>query len=339
MLAYRSTNAASGAVTSVTVRVGNLVNAPGYDVQLTTLRVNGAAVAVPAPANPPAQPVLAANASKAVAARYAKDLAAFNSFWKTYYASPVPLSLRPGWNVVTGDLDGTGAMRSLLVYGDATPPDLNLSGADSSQLRRLSDAAGATDPWKPGHWAATPQKMTGVAIGAGDQPAKVAEVTGQFVAMMHPNDLSFGFSLKGRLVDNSFGSRKFDMFIGNLGSYLDPQTRLPLLGAPTDDAGEPLASYARIADYASFKAGTAANSVAPHLQTIFFAVKDFAGNSKTFALTIYLDPTAPRVGGNANPTGGFTPSASMVALAGQAYVIDAEMFTAISLTDPKRKKA
>jgi len=129
------------------------------------------------------------------------------------------------------------------------------------------------------------------------------------------------------------------MFIGNLGSYLDPQTRLPLLGAPTDDAGEPLASYARIADYASFKAGTAANSVAPHLQTIFFAVKDFAGNSKTFALTIYLDPTAPRVGGNANPTGGFTPSASMVALAGQAYVIDAEMFTAISLTDPKRKKA
>jgi len=74
-----------------------------------------------------------------------------------------------------------------------------------------------------------------------------------------------------------------------------------------------------------------------HLQTMFFAVKDFAGNSKTFALTIFLDSTAPRVGGSANPTGSFNPSASMVALAGQAYVIDAEMFAAISLTDPKKK--
>ncbi len=337
-LSYRSTNAATGAVTNVTVRVGNLVNAPGYNVQLKTLRVNGAAVAVPAPVNPPAQPVLPANATRAVAAKYAKDLAAFNTFWKNSYATPVPLSLRAGWNVVTGDLDGTGAMRSLLIYGDVTGPDLNLSGADTSQLRRLNDTAGAAaDPWKPGHWSAAPQKMVGVALGAGGQPAKVAEVTGQFVAVMNPNDLSFGFSLKGKLVDNSFGSRPFDMFIGNLTSYLDPKERLPLLGAPTDDAGNPLPAYAKIADYASFKAGTNATAVVQHLQTMFFAVKDFAGNSKTFALTIYLDPTARRVEGNANPTGTFSPSASMVALAGQTYVIDAEMFAAISLTYPKKK--
>ncbi len=159
VLSYRSTNAATGAVTKVTVRVGNLVAATGYDVQLKTLRVNGAAVAVPAPVNPPAQPVLATNASKTVAAKYTKDLAAYNTFWKNYYAAPVQLSLRGGWNVVTGDLDGTGAMRSLLVYGDVTGPDLNLSSADSAQLRRLNDTAGAAaDPWKPGHWSAAPQK-------------------------------------------------------------------------------------------------------------------------------------------------------------------------------------
>lgn len=338
VLSYRSTSAASGAVTTITVRVGNLVNAPGYDVQLKTLRVNGAAVAVPVPVHPPALPVLPANATKTVAAAFARELAAYNTFWKNYHATPVQLSLRAGWNVVTGDLDGTGAMRSLLVYGDVTGPDLNLSGADSAQVRRLNDSAGAAaDPWRPGHWSAAPQKMLGVAVGAGDQPAKVAEVTGQFVAVMNPDDLSFGYSLKGRLVDNSFGSRHFDMFIGNLTSYLDPKDRLPLLGTPTDDAGNPLPAYSRIADYASFKAGTNVSAVVQHLQTIFFAVKDLAGNSKAFALTIYLDPTAPRMGGNANPSGNFSPSASMVALAGQAYVIDAEMFATISLTAPKKK--
>jgi hypothetical protein len=57
------------------------------------------------------------------------------------------------------------------------------------------------------------------------------------------------------------------MFIGNLTSYLDPKDRLPLLGTPTDDAGNPLPAYSRIADYASFKAGTSATAVVQHLQT------------------------------------------------------------------------
>jgi len=337
-LSYRSTDATTGTVTNVTVRVGNLVNAAGYAVQIKTLRVNGVAVTAPAPVNPPAQPVATDNPTKAVAKKYAQDLAAYNTFWKNYYASPVLLSLRAGWNVITGDFDGTGALRTLLIYGDVAAPDINLTGPDSSQLRRLADPAGtAADPWQPGRWNAAPQKMLGVAVGSTDQTPKVAEVTGQLVAVMHPNDLSFGFSLKGRLVDNSFGSRPFDMFIGNLTSYLNPKDRLPFLTAPSDDAGNPLANYARISDYASFKAGTNATAVVQHLQTMFFAVKDFAGNSKTFALTIFLDSTAPRVGGSANPTGSFNPSASMVALAGQAYVIDAEMFAAISLTDPKKK--
>jgi hypothetical protein len=81
---------------------------------------------------PPALPVLAANASKTVAATYAKDLAAYNTFWKNYYAAPIQLPLPAGWNVVTGDFDGSGAMRSLRVSGDVTGPDLKLSGADSA---------------------------------------------------------------------------------------------------------------------------------------------------------------------------------------------------------------
>jgi hypothetical protein len=142
-------------------------------------------------------------------------------------------------------------------------------------------------------------------------------------------------------VDNV--ARAFEVFISNLKSYLNPNdpsapgSLVPYLTPPTDDTFTALPNYANIANYKTFKDGTNSTTVVQHLQTIFFAVKDNAGNSKTFALTIYLDPTAPRVGGKSNPSGSVAPSASMIALANEAYVIDLETFLMISLTDPKKK--
>jgi len=170
-------------------------------------------------------------------------------------------------------------------------------------------------------------------------------VTGQFVAVMHPDDLSFGFALKGQVVDNSFGHKSFEVFIGNLKKYLNPSdpsapvgSLVPYLTPPTDDLGNPLPNYVNTADkinipnYQTAKDGTNSVGLVQHLQTIFFAVKDNAGNSKSFALTIYLDSTAPRVGGSANPTGSVTPTASMIALANLIYVIDLETFQTIEGT-------
>ncbi len=330
---------------NVTVKVGNFVPTSGYAVQIKTLTVNGVAVTVPQPINAPALPVKPVPPTgtltpqqlkefKAATDKYNKDLAAYNTYWKNYYNAPVKLSLREGWNIVTGDLDGTGNMRTQLIYGDTIAPDLNLTSPDTNQLRRLTKA---TDPWKPGVWDSTPQKMTGVALGSADLNTKIGEVTGQFVAVMNPDDLSFGFSLKGHVVDNSFGHKSFEVFISNLKSYLNPDGNVPFLTSPTDDAGNALANYGKIANYQSSKDGSNAILLVQHLQTIFFAVKDNAGNSKSFALTIYLDPTAPRVGGNANPTGVVNPSASMIALANQAYVIDLETWQMINLTDPRKK--
>ena len=145
-----------------------------------------------------------------------------------------------------------------------------------------------------------------------------------------------------RVVDNSFGHKSFDVFIGNLTSYLntkDTANKVPFLTPPVDqiENGVALPNYSKIANYQSSKDGTNSTLVVQHLQTIFFGVKDNAGNSKSFAITIYLDPTAPRVGGNANPTGSVNPSASMIALANQAYIIDYDTFQMISGTDPKKK--
>ena len=184
--------------------------------------------------------------------------------------------------------------------------------------------------------------MMGVAVGSTDTTPKIATVTGQFVAVMHPDDLSFGFNLKGEVVDNSFGHKSFGMFIGNLTSYLNPKDPsgkvVPFLTQPTDGDGKAIVNYAKIANYQSMKDATLPpTEVVQHLQTIFFAVKDTAGNSKTFAITIYLDSTAPRVGGNSNPTGAVNPSSSMIALANQAYIIDLETYQMISWTDPKKK--
>ena len=67
-------------------------------------------------------------------------------------SAPVKLSLREGWNVVTGDLDGTGNLRTVLIYGDITPPDLRLTAPDAYQVRRLTTSA---DPWTPGTWDST----------------------------------------------------------------------------------------------------------------------------------------------------------------------------------------
>ncbi len=240
--------------------------------------------------------------------------------------------------MVTGDLDGTGNMRTQLIYGDTIAPDLNLTSPDKNQLRRLSTAS---NPWKPGTWESTPQAMMGVAVGSTDSTPKVTTVTGQFVAVMHPDDLSFGFDLKGEVVDNSFGHKTFGMFIGNLKSYLNPNDAshnlVPYITPPTDGDGNAIPNYAKIANYKTMKDGTNSTEVVQHLQTIFFAIKDNAGNSKTFAITIYLDSTAPRVGGNSNPSGAVNPSSSMIALANQAYIIDLETYQMISWTDPKRK--
>ena len=73
-------------------------------------------------------------------------------YWTNYYNTPVKLSLREGWNVVTGDLDGTGNLRTVLIYGDITPPDLRLTAPDAYQVRRLTTSA---DPWTPGTWDST----------------------------------------------------------------------------------------------------------------------------------------------------------------------------------------
>lgn len=338
--------------TTLTVKVGNFVPASGYAVQLTTLKINGFPVNVPQPLNPPVRPtppvlltgVLTSKqiaANKSAMDKYNRELASFNAYWANYYNTPVKLSLREGWNVVTGDLDGTGKMRTQLIYGDTIAPDLNLSSPNKDQLRRLTNS---TNPWKPGAWDSNPQAMIGVALGSTDRTPKVATVTGQFVAVMNPNDLSFGFALKGQVVDNSFGHKSFEVFIGNLNSYLNPNDPtapgklVPYVTPPTDDQGAALPNYANIANHNSFADGTNSTSVVQHLQTIFFAVKDNAGNSKTFALTIYLDPTAPRVGGDSNPSGSFNPSASMIALANQIYVIDIDTFLMINLTNPNKKK-
>lgn len=360
---------------NMTVKVGNFgpavgfpsapYNAAAYPVQLTTLTVNGVKATIPAPVNPPVlpsppvlQPLIVATpgttltsaqktannnttkANTAATTKYNTDLKAYNAYWSSYYNTPVKLSLREGWNIVSGDLDGTGKSRSQLIYGDSIAPDLNLTAPDKFQLRRLTTAA---NPWTPGTWDSTPQTMLGVALGSSDLTPKVGTVTGQFVAVMHPDDLSFGFDLKGQVVDNSFGHKSFEIFLSNLKQYLNPSDSaapgklVPYLAQPTDGSGGALPNYANITNYQTFKDGTNSASVTQHLQTIFFAVKDTAGNSKTFAVTIYLDSTAPRVGGSANPSGSASPSASMVSLANQAYIIDLDTFLMISLTDPKKK--
>ena len=347
-------NVTADVMTNVTVKIGNFVPASGYAVQIKTLMVNGVPVTIPQPVIPPTLPVPPvpptgtptkeqAAAYKTATDKYNKDLASYNTYWKNYYNTPVKLSLREGWNVVTGDLDSTGKMRSQLIYGDTQTPDLNLTSPDKNQLRRLTTVTPTkTNPWTPGTWDAAAQSIVGVPLGSTNMNPTVATVTGQFVAVMNPDDLSFGFSLKGQVVDNSFGHKSFDVFIGNLTSYLntkDTANKVPFLTPPVDqiENGVALPNYSKIANYQSSKDGTNSTLVVQHLQTIFFGVKDNAGNSKSFAITIYLDPTAPRVGGNANPTGSVNPSASMIALANQAYIIDYDTFQMISGTDPKKK--
>jgi len=187
--------------------------------------------------------------------------------------------------------------------------------------------------------------MTGVAVGG--TTVGTASVNGQFVAVMNPNDLDFGFDLKGQIVDNSFGHKTFELFIGNLKSYLTKDANsnaVPYLTPPTDDQGNPLPNYwdsttgsSKILNYQSFKDPTQSPvAVVQRLQTIFFSIKDSAGNSKNFAITIYLDPTAPRVGGNSNPSGSVNPSASMISLADQIYIIDLDTYNMINLTAPKK---
>lgn len=325
--------AATG-TTTLTVKIGNFIRASGYAVQLTTLTVNGTPVTIPAPTPPPAPP---AGATTLQLANYAKANA---TYWKNYYNTAVKLSLREGWNVVTGDLDGTGNLRTQLIYGDITGPELKLTSPDKYQLRRLS--TDPTNPWAPGTWDQSPQEMTGVYLGSTSSTPVTATVSGQFVAVMNPADLSFGFNMKGQIVDNSFGHKGFEVYISNLKPYLnpsDPSGNLVPYTTPVSYTGSSAANaspYATILDYQSFKDPTAPPvTLAQHLQTIFFAVKDNAGNSKTFALTIFLDPTAPRTGGNSNPSGYVTPSASLIALASQVYVLDLDTFLMIDATKKK----
>jgi hypothetical protein len=224
-------------------------------------------------------------------------------------------------------------------------PELNLTSPDRYQLRRLS--TNPDNPWAPGTWDQTPHSMTGVWLGGSSTTPVTTTVNGQFVTVMNPADLSFGFFMKGRIIDNSFGRKGFEVFISDLRRYLNPSdpsgNLVPYLTPVTySDAPAGSASpYDNILDYDSFKGalqtppdGTPPDPVAltQHLQTMFFAIKDNAGNSKTFALTIYLDPTAPRTGGDANPSGSVTPSASMIALANVLYLIDLETYLMIEGT-------
>ena len=143
-----------------------------------------------------------------------------------------------------------------------------------------------------------------------------------------PRDL--GSQIDGLKVANTRGTGMFAPY-----TNLTTIKNSLLVGNPHSPGG--IGIDRKIANYQSSKDGSNAILLVQHLQTIFFAVKDNAGNSKSFALTIYLDPTAPRVGGNANPTGVVNPSASMIALANQAYVIDLETWQMINLTDPRKK--
>jgi hypothetical protein len=337
---YKFANPASTTgYTNVTVRIGNFVPASGYAVQLKVLKVNGVAVTIPPP-NPPAAPLPGATSRQV--ATYQRNL---TNYWRTYYNTPVKLSLRTGWNLVSGDFDGTGNIRSQLIYGDTTRPELNLTSPDRYQLRRLS--TDSDNPWAPGAWDQTPHTMTGVWLGGSSTTPVTATVSGQFVAVMNPADLSFGFAMKGRIIDNSFGHKSFDVFVNSLSKYLNPSdpsgNLVPYVTPVTyvDATAGSSSPYDEILNYESFKgalqtppggAPPAPVVLTQHLQTMFFAVKDNAGNSKTFAVTIYLDPTAPRTGGNANPSGNVTPSSSMIALANVQYLIDLETFLMIEAT-------
>jgi hypothetical protein len=342
VFSYRFANPASSTgYTNLTVLIGNLVPASGFATQISTLTVNGIPVTIPPAPTPPASPATAT------------QLAQYATALKNYYKTPLKLSLREGWNLVTGNLDGTtnpdGSphLRTQLIYGDITPPELNLTQPDPYQLRRLS--TNAANPWGPGTWDQTPQTMTGVWLGSTSTTPVTATVTGQLVAVMNPLDLDFGFDMKGQVVDNSFGHRSFEVFIQNLKSYLNPNdpsavgSLVPYL-TPVTYVGASAGStspYQNILNYQTFKDPTLTPvTVVQHLQTIFFAVKDYAGNSKVFALTIFLDPTAPRTGGNSTPSGSFTPSASMVALStgtnGVFYIIDLDTYLMISATATKK---
>jgi hypothetical protein len=327
VFSYRYANPASSTgSTSVTLQVGNFIPASGFTPQLTTLTVNGVAVTIPPQPAPPAN----ATATQ------------LKTLMTNYYKTQLKLSLRPGWNLVTGNLDGTNNLRTQLIYGDMTPPELNLTQPDPAQLRRLS--TNPANVWGPGTWDQTPQSMTGIWLGSTSTTPVTATVSGQFVGVMNPLDLDFGFDIKGQIVDNSFGHKTFEIFIKNLKSFLNPNdpsgNAVPYLNTVGyTGANPPPSPYANILNYQTFKDTTQTPVyLTQHLMTMFFAIKDTAGNSKVFALTIFLDPTAPRVGGNANPTGNVTPSASMIALASQngvVYIIDLDTFLKISSTATK----
>src|SRR5262249_49038247 len=158
--------------------------------------------------------------------------------------------------------DGTGKLRTQLIYGDVTAPELNLTQPDPAQLRRLS--TNPANPWGPGTWDQTPQTMTGVWLGNTSTAPVTATVSGQFLGIMNPLDLDSGFDIKGQIVDNSFGHKSFEIFITNLKSFLNPNdpsgnavpylTPVVYTGA---SAGNP-SPYVNILNYQTFKDPTQA---------------------------------------------------------------------------------
>ena len=336
-----------------TIQIGNLVGASGYKpIQLT---VNGNAVTYPAPN--PTPPVLGAKSGNKTVTQAMVD-AYMTSYLNNYYKQVVKLPLHSGWNLVTGTLDdtidpktGLPNNRTQLIYGDVAPPDLNLTSPDLYQLRRLSTVTAAdgtvTSAWNPGPWDRSEQSMTGIFLGSTDAKPVKALVTGQLIGVMNPLDLDFGFDIKGVMVDNSFGHRSFELFITNLKAYLnqdDPSGNAVPFTTDVLSAMTP-SPYANVLSYQSFKDPNSPQvALHQHLQTMFFEIKDAAGNIKRFALTIYLDPTAPRTGGDATPSGTVTPSASLLALATQTnsqnpviYLIDYDTYMMITNTAPKKK--
>ena len=255
-----------------TLKKGNLDNAIGYK-QLNLL-VNGVPV----------------NRLTAPSTGTTSQINTFNN-------TAVKLPLRKGWNLVSGNMDGTGKSRTIMVYGDVQGPDLYLTTPDPYQLRRqTTDATGVVNGFNNGIW------------------------TKNFVAVMNPNDLDIGFYVKGQSIDNSYGSKLFTTTFKS-SQFKDSSGKYNI----TNDTNSVILDYSNYKLQQTGKSFDATKLVTSRLSPISWDVTDFAGNKSTFSITIYLDETAPRTGGSAVATGITTPSVSLVSLLDEYVILDDDL--------------
>lgn len=262
-------DSANSGYDSITLKKGNLDGATGY--KQLDLTVNG----VPVPK---------------VTVTPGMTTAQTNSFNST----AVKLPIRKGWNLITGNLDSSGKPRTLLVYGDTSSPDLNLTTPDPYQLRRQT--TDAVNGYDNGTW------------------------TKNFVAVMNPNDLDIGFYIKGKIVDNSFGARTYSNTFTSA-QFKDSTGKYKI----TEDTSAGILDYTNYKLQKSGQAFDATKTLHSRLDPISWTVTDWAGNKTTFTITIYLDESAPRTGGSAAATGTTTPSATLVSLLDQYLVLDDDL--------------